>query len=255
MTIVLPISANTTNGVFEVMIDLKGFNVTKNIRVEEKKSIILFNFELDHLIGSEIEITFNVKYEPKDINMQLEKITSKPKLINDLAKIFENNKYADIVMVARDGTEFKAHKLLLSARSEVFETMLNRDFLENKTNRITIDDMDADVMKEMLNFIYTGKEIPKEMALALFQAGHKYAMLDLETMCAGILTKKISTASCVEILLLADRHSNELLKKNAITDINTNLKAVMETEGWTILRDTNYDLYVDIVEKALRERL
>ncbi|XP_073811918.1 speckle-type POZ protein-like [Musca autumnalis] len=230
------------------MIDVNGYNITKNIPVEEKNSITLVKSPEEFLTGNDT-IIFYVKY------VKLEKVTLKPKLINDFAKILENNKYADIVMVARDGTEFKAHKLLLSARSEVFETMLNRDFLENKTNRITIDDMDADVMKEMLNFIYTGKEIAKGMALDLFPVANKYALIDLETMCAGILNETINTASSIDILLLADRHSNELLKKNAITYINTNLKAVMETEGWKILRDTNYDLYVDIVEKTIREHL
>ncbi|XP_073837917.1 protein roadkill-like [Musca autumnalis] len=251
------ISANTANGLFEVLIDVKGYNITKNIPVEEKNSISLFKAPKEFLTKN--EIIFKVKYVPKKIKtkeqMQLDKVTSKPKLINDFLKILVNNKYADIILVARDGTEFMAHKLVLSARSEVFDTMLHSAFVENKTNRITIDDMDADVMKEMLTFIYTGKEIPKEMALALFPAANKYALDDLETMCAGILTETINTASSVEILLLADRHSNQLLKKNAIIFINTNLKSVMKTEGWKILKDTNYDLYNEILEKALQERL
>ncbi|XP_073841519.1 speckle-type POZ protein-like [Musca autumnalis] len=187
--------------------------------------------------------------------MKLEKVTVASKLINDFEKLFVDNKFTDIVLVARDGTEFKAHKLILSGRSEVFSTMLHNDFLENKTNRITIDDMDADVMKEMLNFIYTGKEITKAKALSLFPIANKYALVDLETMCADILTETINTALSVEILIMADRHSNEILKTNAITFITANFKDVTKTEGWKILKDTNYDLYNDILEKALQEFL
>lgn len=43
------------------------------------------------------------------------------------------------------------------ARSVVFNAMFEHQMIEGKSNRVKIDDVDADVMYEMLRFIYTGK--------------------------------------------------------------------------------------------------
>ncbi|XP_073837815.1 speckle-type POZ protein-like [Musca autumnalis] len=168
--------------------------------------------------------------------------------MTDLGQMLANEKFSDITLIARDGCEFKAHKVILSGRSEVFDTMLRSDFVEAKTNRITIDDMDAEVMKEMLTFIYTGKGIHKEMAYDLFSAANKYALMDLETMCENILTKSMDVSSVADIILLADLNSNERLKSRALQFIKGNVKEVMKAESWKKLRASNLELCVEILE-------
>lgn len=44
-----------------------------------------------------------------------------------------------------------------SARSPVFAAMFEHEMEERKQNRVTINDVDHEVLKEMLRFIYTGK--------------------------------------------------------------------------------------------------
>lgn len=55
------------------------------------------------------------------------------------------------------GIEFFAHKAILAARSPVFAAMFEHEMEEKKQNRVEITDMDPEVLKEMLKFIYTGK--------------------------------------------------------------------------------------------------
>lgn len=43
------------------------------------------------------------------------------------------------------------------ARSPVFAAMFEHEMEERKQNRVTISDVEHDVLKEMLRFIYTGK--------------------------------------------------------------------------------------------------
>ena len=47
--------------------------------------------------------------------------------------------------------------LLLPARSPVFNAMFEHEMEERKQNRVEITDVDHEVMREMLRFIYTGK--------------------------------------------------------------------------------------------------
>jgi speckle-type POZ protein len=56
-----------------------------------------------------------------------------------------------------NGREYYAHKAILAARSPVFAAMFEHEMEEKKQNRVEITDMDHEVLREMLRFIYTGK--------------------------------------------------------------------------------------------------
>ena len=55
------------------------------------------------------------------------------------------------------GEEFKCHKVILAGRSTVFDAMFTHDLMEKNENKVEVEDVDADNIKEMLVFIYSGK--------------------------------------------------------------------------------------------------
>ncbi|XP_073841542.1 speckle-type POZ protein-like [Musca autumnalis] len=173
-------------------------------------------------------------------------------LKKDFANIFASKEFCDVTLVAKDGSELKAHKLILCARSPVFAAMFRNNFQENKTNCIRIDDMDAEVIEEMLKFLYTGGAISGKLVEELFIAANKYSILDLQTMCENILINTMKVATVVDILLLADRHSNDRLKTKAVKFIVNNIKTVTETEGWKKLCQTDHDLSRLVLDEAER---
>ncbi|XP_073837566.1 TD and POZ domain-containing protein 5-like [Musca autumnalis] len=211
-----------------------------------------------------------IKLKITESNIPVERVTITPKrklkkdienvatITNDFAKILTSNEYSDITLVARDGSEFKAHKLILSVRSEVFAAMFRNNFAESETNRIEIEDMEGEVLREMLNHIYTDREIPREprdMAAQLFAAANKYALSNLKKMCETALIKTLDFASVADTLLLAERHSNDELKSKAIQFAVNNIKTVTETTSWKNLRETEPRLCVDVLEKAIKDRI
>ena len=65
-----------------------------------------------------------------------------------------------------------------TARSEVFNAMFEHEMEERKLNRVDIHDVDHEVLREMLRFIYTGKAPNLEkMADDLLAAADKVRML------------------------------------------------------------------------------
>lgn len=98
------------------------------------------------------------------------------KLSEDLGNLFDNEKFSDVTLSV-GGREFQAHKAILAgtidsigkslaypnlvclstARSPVFAAMFEHEMEERKQNRVAITDVDHEVLKEMLRFIYTGK--------------------------------------------------------------------------------------------------
>ena len=82
--------------------------------------------------------------------------------------------------------------------------------------------MDHDVFREMLRFVYTGKAGNLErMADDLLAAADKYALERLKVMCEEALCTNLSTENSAEVLILADLHSADQLKAQAIDFINT----------------------------------
>lgn len=100
--------------------------------------------------------------------------------------------------------------------------MFEHEMEEKKQNRVEITDMDPEVLREMLRFIYTGKAPNLEkMADDLLSAADKYDLERLKVMCEEALCSNLSVETAADVLILADMHSAGQLKAHAIDYINT----------------------------------
>ncbi|KIH51574.1 BTB/POZ domain protein [Ancylostoma duodenale] len=69
----------------------------------------------------------------------------------------------------------KVHKAILAARSRVFHAMFEHNMTESERNEVAIDDVEPDVLREMLCFMYTGNSPSvDQMAQHLIAAADKY---------------------------------------------------------------------------------
>ncbi|XP_076366562.1 protein roadkill-like isoform X2 [Tachypleus tridentatus] len=154
------------------------------------------------------------------------------RLSDDLGLLFESQKFSDVILNV-NGREFYGHKAILAARSPVFAAMFEHEMEEKKQNRVQITDMDHEVLREMLRFIYTGKApCLEKMADDLLAAADKYALERLKVMCEEALSTSLSVETAADVLILADMHSADQLKAHSIDFINTHATDVMETAGF-----------------------
>ena len=68
--------------------------------------------------------------------------------------ILNSGKFADVVLVV-NGREYKAHKLVLSGFSPVFDAMFSVNMAENISGRVEIGQVRSEVFERALEFIYT----------------------------------------------------------------------------------------------------
>ncbi|KAG8184549.1 hypothetical protein JTE90_012638 [Oedothorax gibbosus] len=154
------------------------------------------------------------------------------RLSDDIGELFENQKFSDVILSV-EGKEFCVHKAILAARSPVFAAMFEHDMEESKQNRVEITDMEADVLKALLQFIYTGRVHKLDnWADELLAAADKYALDRLKVLCEEELCQNLSVESAAESLVLADLHNAEQLKTYTIDFINSHAQEIMETAGW-----------------------
>uniref|UniRef100_A0A8C4WYP3 Speckle type BTB/POZ protein like n=1 Tax=Eptatretus burgeri TaxID=7764 RepID=A0A8C4WYP3_EPTBU len=142
------------------------------------------------------------------------------RLANDMGDLWESNRFADCCLCVC-GREFNAHKAILAARSAVFNAMFKHEMEETKKNRVEIKDVEPEVFKEMLRFVYTGRAPNLEkMADDLLAAADKYALDRLKVMCEEALCVNLSVENVADTLILADLHSAEQLRAHSIDFIN-----------------------------------
>ncbi|CAL4925040.1 unnamed protein product [Urochloa decumbens] len=152
---------------------------------------------------------------------------------------------ADVVFEVGSQT-FAAHRCVLAARSPVFKAELFGTMKESVTTGIVrIDDMEAQVFKALLYFIYTDslpkakKEEGEEeeddvMSQHLLVAADKYNLERLKLICEDKLCKYIDVSTVATILALAEQHHCNGLKKACFDFLSspTNLKAAVDTDGF-----------------------
>lgn len=167
------------------------------------------------------------------------------RLSDDLGVLWEQSRFSDVILCIQ-GKEFQAHKAILAARSPVFHAMFEHEMEEKKANRVEIKDVEYEVLREMLRFVYTGKAPNLErMADDLLAAADKYALERLKVMCEEALCSSLTVENVGEVLILADLHSASQLKSQAIDFINSHATEVMDTQGWKHMVNTQPSLVAD----------
>lgn len=138
-------------------------------------------------------------------------------LSEDLCHLLDKKIMADLLLKSGDEV-IPVHKLMLAARSEVFLAMLQHELNESKSGIVTIKDIETFVLRPFLKYIYSGKlpdYLSEEMTYELYSVGDKYAVSTLRKSCSTCLIKYLNNDNFIKILMLADAHSDEELKKRS----------------------------------------
>ncbi|CAL4941949.1 unnamed protein product [Urochloa decumbens] len=148
----------------------------------------------------------------------------------------------DVVFEVGNQT-FAAHRCVLAARSPVFNAELFGTMKEsNAAGVVRIDDMEAQVFKALLYFMYTDS-LPKTekegveedvMSQHLLVAADRYNLERLKLMCEDKLCKYITVGTVATILPLAEQHHCPGLKKVCFDFLSSpaNLMAVAANDGF-----------------------
>jgi len=68
----------------------------------------------------------------------------------------------DVKLIASNGYEIWAHKIILSANSEYFNIMFNSRFKEARETELYIQDLEPYALAMVIDFIYTSEIILSE---------------------------------------------------------------------------------------------
>ena len=174
-----------------------------------------------------------------------------------LGKIFNDKEFSD-VEVECDGETFNCHQVILSTRSDVFRAMFQADMTENRTNKVNIKDINSEVVKEMLHFIYTGSlndNVLKEKSRELLEAAERYQLDVLKSICEDHLCTSLQINNAVENLVFGDLHQASKLRRMAMKVIARNLVKIVTTEEYQNLVKHHPPLAADIPMALVEDKM
>ncbi|CAL5016875.1 unnamed protein product [Urochloa decumbens] len=165
-----------------------------------------------------------------------------PDLHRHLADLLKTGKGADVVFQV-GGEMLPAHGCVLAARSPVFSAEFFGAMKESDNNAggvVRVDDMDAQVFKALLCFLYTDllPEMSKKDEDVMYQhmlvAADRYGIERLKLICEDKLCKYIDVGKVATVLTLAEQHNCHWLKKACLDFLSAPaiLKAVMASDGF-----------------------
>ncbi|OQV21744.1 putative Speckle-type POZ protein [Hypsibius exemplaris] len=214
----------------------------KNGFVQNDRLTVKINLDIIRGAKDEVQKSSQPAAIPRDDGLAL-----------SMAQLYRSRHFSDVVIVAQDMTELKAHRAILGSRSPVFEAMLSHDLAEKQSNVIKIDDVPKDVLEAFLSLIYTNTSPGlEEHAGSLLVLGEKYQISDVKEKAVDVLRKSLSIGNAGDLLVMADLHNVADLKEDVMDFIvkPDNWTTIRQTEAWIELRNANPYLLEELLDKV-----
>ncbi|KAJ6832688.1 BTB/POZ and MATH domain-containing protein 3-like isoform X1 [Iris pallida] len=184
-----------------------------------------------------------------------------PDMGNCLEGLLKSGIGSDIVFVVGDET-FRAHKLILAARSPVFKAQFFGLIGNPDMDKIVVKDVEPPVFKAMLFYIYSDvlpdvHELTGSVSMAtstnmvqhLLAAADRYGLERLKLLCEAKLCEEVTADTVASTMALAEQHQCAHLKSVCLkfTAARENLGVVLQTEGFEHLEQACPSLLSDLL--------
>ena len=112
-------------------------------------------------------------------------------LEQDLRLLINNPKYSDIEILCEDNKTLYGCKVILAARSEVFNKLLYNGMKESRENQISFPEINSYGVEIVLEYIYTGKvqehSLNEDNIIEAFYAADYFQLQDLQDLIVKIV--------------------------------------------------------------------
>jgi speckle-type POZ protein len=179
-------------------------------------------------------------------------------LAKDMEQMFEDTRHTDFTIVCdgeKEQRELQVHKVVLGARSPVFAAMFEPHTEEAQKAEVHYNDIDYDVMREMLFYMYSGRSpLLQQMALDLLAVADRFQLNGLKEMADQVLRNGLSNDNVCRNLVLADMHNALELKQDALRFIAQYSNGVIMTDGWATMIKEHPRLVTEVVAAMSHEQ-
>lgn len=162
----------------------------------------------------------------------------------------EEELFADVT-ISVEGREFQLHRLVLSAQSCFFRSMFTSNLKEAHNRVIVLQDVSESVFQLLVDYIYHGTvKLRAEELQEIYEVSDMYQLTSLFEECSRFLARTVQVGNCLQVMWLADRHSDPELYTAAKHCAKAHLAQLQSTEEFLHLP---HHLLTDIISGKQRE--
>lgn len=158
--------------------------------------------------------------------------------INRMTDMFIQQTNCDVQFTFGEDRRIGGHVNVLAAKSPVFAAMFQHEMTETKTGLVNISDIEHDVFREFLYYIYSGRitnPLTGTMVQSLYLAADKYDISDLKEECVDFMISHIQIADAIQLMIWAYIHSIDRVQEATLTLAANHGKEVCQQDDWEIL--------------------
>ncbi|XP_048245047.1 BTB/POZ domain-containing protein 2-like isoform X2 [Haliotis rufescens] len=154
--------------------------------------------------------------------------------------------------VGSDEQVVRAHRYVLVSRSCVFHAMFCGPLAE--TGEVTIPDIEADIFKEFLRYVYTDKtNVNAETVTGLMYTSRKYSLDSLFNLCVTFLVKSLSEDNVCQILEQCHGFGELDLERKALKILTEGGKRVVKSPGFVDLCPDCLEMFLKSNNRKVKE--
>ena len=182
-------------------------------------------------------------------------------LLNSFKKMLENRELCDVILTV-GMKQFHVHKVILAASSPYFQAMFTSALQESALKEISLKGTISETVETLINCVYESTlTITVENATSVLALAAQWQMEKVVEVCGTFIGKHLDIENCLEMLIFADVHGCDVLKK-AATDVSiVDFSGVCQTEAFVnapmeiLLEFLKFDILVVQSEEKLFEDL
>ncbi|XP_059056559.1 uncharacterized protein LOC131850358 [Achroia grisella] len=220
----------------------------KKVKEISKHYITTFTFkEIDIELLKNRRLYIAVSFDCKDSEELSYEIIDNVKSNHDFSALLKDPVSSDFTIESADGHQFKVHKVLLAAHSEVFKAMLKDEMAECQTGYVKLIDVTKEDFQNVLEFIYSGSvsDIEGSNFFNLLQLADRFNLRGLVDLCQYVLAQHLTVENALETLIVADMYNATVLKMAAMKVIKKN-SSIIKTDMFKEIK--NVDLTRELCE-------
>lgn len=226
---------------------------------EERPLAVWVSFNNNSKLHYLFETADNV-YSKSKLPLKLEEETEAIIDFNISLDFGHDIRACDTIITANSEQNIPVHSASLCKASPVFASMFTHEMTESLSKTIVIEDIDYDIVKILLLYIYRGSIIPciPEMGFetfcSLYSASDKYDIRLLKKECLSNLRYSLTTNNVISILRWAEFYSITTLRQAAVNYIADKSIIVFGFPEWKEVISNFPDVAAEVHERIASTR-
>ncbi|XP_077979877.1 kelch repeat and BTB domain-containing protein 8-like [Glandiceps talaboti] len=153
-------------------------------------------------------------------------------VLDQFKAMFDCQELTDVVLRV-DDKHFHCHRVVLSACSPYFKAMFTSGMEECKRREITLHELDAHSVHQIINYAYTSKlNLAMETVQNLFVAASMLQVQFVQEASAQYMAAHVDLSNCVSLYSFACSYNSSWLKRVAKELIDQNFQSLSQTEDF-----------------------